>query len=107
MHAPQDAIARVQGWTARTAARRWWRRSPRRRLKAADHFGWGASDNRTTREGAKAFREGAKIFREDYKIPRKSGKAQAHLGAGRRTNREPFPHPANALLQPTRHPCLT
>jgi hypothetical protein len=47
-------------------------------LKAADHFGWVASDNRTTREVAKAFREVAKIFREDYKIPRKSIKAQAH-----------------------------
>jgi hypothetical protein len=31
---------------------------------AADHFGWVACDNRTTREVAK-------IFREDYKIPRK------------------------------------
>src|ERR1700754_3014043 len=31
---------------------------------AADHFGWVACDNRTTREVAK-------IFREDYRIPRK------------------------------------
>jgi NADPH-dependent ferric siderophore reductase len=38
---------------------------------AADHFGWVACDNRTTREVAK-------IFREDYKIPRKSIKAQAY-----------------------------
>ena len=38
---------------------------------AADHFGWVACDNRTTREVAK-------IFREDYKISRKSIKAQAY-----------------------------
>jgi NADPH-dependent ferric siderophore reductase len=38
---------------------------------AADHFGWVACDNRTTREVAK-------IFREDYKVPRKSIKAQAY-----------------------------
>lgn len=38
---------------------------------AADHFGWVACDNRTTRAVAK-------IFREDYKIPRKSIKAQAY-----------------------------
>jgi NADPH-dependent ferric siderophore reductase len=38
---------------------------------AADHFGWVACDNRTTREVAK-------IFREEYSIPRKSIKAQAY-----------------------------
>jgi len=38
---------------------------------AADHFGWVACDNRTTRAVAK-------ILREDYKIPRKSMKAQAY-----------------------------
>jgi NADPH-dependent ferric siderophore reductase len=38
---------------------------------AADHFGWVACDNRTTRAVAK-------IFREDYRIPRKSIKAQAY-----------------------------
>jgi len=38
---------------------------------AADHFGWVACDNRTTRAVAK-------IFREDYKIPRKAIKAQAY-----------------------------
>ncbi len=38
---------------------------------AADHFGWVACDNRTTREVAK-------IFREDYKIARKSIKVQAY-----------------------------
>jgi NADPH-dependent ferric siderophore reductase len=38
---------------------------------AADHFGWAACDNRTTRAVAK-------IFREDYRIPRKSIKAQAY-----------------------------
>jgi NADPH-dependent ferric siderophore reductase len=38
---------------------------------AADHFGWVACANRTTREVAK-------VFREDYKIPRKSIKAQAY-----------------------------
>ena len=38
---------------------------------AADHIGWVACDNRTTREVAK-------VFREDYKIPRKSIKAQAY-----------------------------
>jgi NADPH-dependent ferric siderophore reductase len=40
-------------------------------LDAADHFGWVACDNRTTRAVAK-------VFREDYKIPRKSMKAQAY-----------------------------
>jgi NADPH-dependent ferric siderophore reductase len=35
------------------------------------HFGWVASDNRTTRAVAK-------ILREDYRIPRKSIKAQAY-----------------------------
>jgi NADPH-dependent ferric siderophore reductase len=38
---------------------------------AADHFGWVASDNRTTRAVAK-------VLREDYGIPRKSIKAQAY-----------------------------
>jgi NADPH-dependent ferric siderophore reductase len=38
---------------------------------AADHFGWVACDNRTTRAVAK-------VFREDYRIPRKSIKAQAY-----------------------------
>jgi NADPH-dependent ferric siderophore reductase len=38
---------------------------------AADHFGWVACDNRTTRAVAK-------VFREDYKISRKSIKAQAY-----------------------------
>jgi len=38
---------------------------------ATDHFGWVASDNRTTRAVAK-------VLREDYKIPRKSIKAQAY-----------------------------
>ena len=38
---------------------------------AADHFGWVACDNRTTRAVAK-------ILREDYRIPRKSIKAQAY-----------------------------
>ncbi len=38
---------------------------------AADHFGWVACNNRTTREVAK-------IFREDYNIPRKSIRAQAY-----------------------------
>ena len=38
---------------------------------AADHFGWVACDNRTTRGVAK-------IFREDYRIPRKLIKAQAY-----------------------------
>jgi NADPH-dependent ferric siderophore reductase len=38
---------------------------------AADHFGWVACDNGTTRAVAK-------IFHEDYKIPRKSIKAQAY-----------------------------
>jgi NADPH-dependent ferric siderophore reductase len=41
---------------------------------AADHFGWVACDNRTTRAVAK-------IFREDYKIPRKAVKAQAYWAA--------------------------
>jgi NADPH-dependent ferric siderophore reductase len=43
---------------------------------AADHFGWVACDNRTTRAVAK-------IFREDYKIPRKSMKAQGYWEASR------------------------
>jgi NADPH-dependent ferric siderophore reductase len=38
---------------------------------AADHFGWVACDNRTTRAVAK-------IFRDEYKIPRKSIKAHAY-----------------------------
>ena len=38
---------------------------------AADHFGWVACDNRTTRAVAK-------MLREDYRIPRKSIKAQAY-----------------------------
>jgi NADPH-dependent ferric siderophore reductase len=38
---------------------------------AADHFGWVACDNRTTRAVAK-------VLREDYKIPKKSIKAQAY-----------------------------
>jgi NADPH-dependent ferric siderophore reductase len=38
---------------------------------AADHFGWVACDNRTTRAVAR-------VFRDDYKIPRKSIKAQAY-----------------------------
>ncbi|PQD98335.1 putative siderophore-interacting protein [Mycolicibacterium parafortuitum] len=38
---------------------------------AADHFGWVACDNRTTRAVAK-------LMREDYKIARKSIKAQAY-----------------------------
>jgi NADPH-dependent ferric siderophore reductase len=38
---------------------------------AADHFGWVACDNRTTRAVAR-------VLREDYKIPRKSIKAQAY-----------------------------
>ena len=38
---------------------------------ASDHFGWVASDNRTTRAVAK-------LLREDYRIPRKSVKAQAY-----------------------------
>ena len=38
---------------------------------ASGHFGWVASDNRTTRAVSK-------VFREDYKIPRKSIKAQAY-----------------------------
>lgn len=38
---------------------------------ASDHFGWVASDNRTTRAVSK-------VFREKYKIPRKSIKAQAY-----------------------------
>lgn len=38
---------------------------------AADHFGWVACDNRTTRAVAK-------VLREDYKIARKSIKAQAY-----------------------------
>ncbi len=38
---------------------------------AADHFGWVACDNRTTRAVAK-------VLREDYKITRKSVKAQAY-----------------------------
>ena len=38
---------------------------------ASAHFGWVASDNRTTRAVAK-------VLREDYRIPRKSIKAQAY-----------------------------
>jgi NADPH-dependent ferric siderophore reductase len=38
---------------------------------AADHFGWVACGNRTTRAVTK-------IFREDYRIPRTSIKAQAY-----------------------------
>ena len=38
---------------------------------AADHFGWVACDNRTTRAVAK-------LLREDYNIPRKAIKAQAY-----------------------------
>ena len=38
---------------------------------AADHFGWVACDNRTTRAVAK-------VFRDDYNIPRKSIKVQAY-----------------------------
>jgi NADPH-dependent ferric siderophore reductase len=38
---------------------------------AAEHFGWVACDNRTTRVVAK-------VLREDYRIPRKSIKAQAY-----------------------------
>ncbi|OBF54401.1 siderophore-interacting protein [Mycolicibacterium monacense] len=38
---------------------------------AADHFGWVACDNRTTRAVSK-------VFREDYKIPKKAIKAQAY-----------------------------
>lgn len=41
---------------------------------AADHFGWVACDNRTTRAVAR-------ILREDYGIPRKSIKAQAYWDA--------------------------
>jgi len=41
---------------------------------AADHFGWVACDNRTTRAVAK-------IFRVDYKIPRKSIRARAYWAA--------------------------
>ncbi|HEX2285380.1 MAG TPA: siderophore-interacting protein, partial [Mycobacterium sp.] len=38
---------------------------------AADHFGWVACDNRTTREVVR-------VLREQYKIPRKSIKSQAY-----------------------------
>lgn len=38
---------------------------------AADHFGWVACDNRTTRAVAK-------VLRENYAIPRKSITAQAY-----------------------------
>lgn len=41
---------------------------------ASDHFGWVASDNRTTRAVAK-------VLREDYLIPRKAVKAQAYWSA--------------------------
>ncbi|BDY26209.1 MULTISPECIES: siderophore-interacting protein [Mycolicibacterium] len=41
---------------------------------AADHFGWVACNNRTTRAVAK-------VFREEYGIPRKSIKAQAYWAA--------------------------
>jgi NADPH-dependent ferric siderophore reductase len=42
---------------------------------AGDHFGWVASDNRTTRAVAK-------ILREDYRIPRTAIKAQAYWAEG-------------------------
>jgi len=42
---------------------------------AEDHFGWVASDNRTTRAVAK-------ILREDYGIPRTAIKAQAYWAEG-------------------------
>jgi NADPH-dependent ferric siderophore reductase len=41
---------------------------------AADHVGWVACDNRTTRAVAK-------VFREDYAIPRRAVKAQAYWAA--------------------------
>ncbi|OBC07687.1 NADPH-dependent ferric siderophore reductase [Mycobacterium sp. 852013-50091_SCH5140682] len=41
---------------------------------AADHFGWVACNNRTTREVAR-------VFREEYRIPRKNIKAQAYWAA--------------------------
>jgi NADPH-dependent ferric siderophore reductase len=41
---------------------------------ASDHFGWVASDNRTTRSIAK-------VLREECAIPRKSIKAQAYWAA--------------------------
>ena len=42
---------------------------------AEDHFGWVATDNRTTRAVAK-------VLREDYRIPRTSIKAQAYWAEG-------------------------
>ncbi|GAY17427.1 siderophore-interacting protein [Mycobacterium sp. shizuoka-1] len=42
---------------------------------AEDHFGWVASDNRTTRAVAK-------VLRENYRIPRTSIKAQAYWAQG-------------------------
>jgi NADPH-dependent ferric siderophore reductase len=41
---------------------------------AADHFGWVACNNRTTRAVAR-------VFREEYRIPRKNIKAQAYWAA--------------------------
>jgi len=41
---------------------------------AADHFGWVACNNRTTRAVAR-------VFREQYGIPRKAIKAQAYWAA--------------------------
>ena len=41
---------------------------------AADHFGWVACNNRTTRAVAR-------LFREQYRIPRKNIKAQAYWAA--------------------------
>ncbi|WP_458316827.1 siderophore-interacting protein [Mycolicibacterium brisbanense] len=41
---------------------------------AADHFGWVACNNRTTREVAR-------VFREQYRIPRRNIKAQAYWAA--------------------------
>lgn len=38
---------------------------------AADHFGWVACDNRTTRSVVR-------VLREDFRVPRKSIKAQAY-----------------------------
>jgi NADPH-dependent ferric siderophore reductase len=41
---------------------------------AADHFGWVACNNRTTRAVAR-------VFREQYRIPRRNIKAQAYWAA--------------------------
>lgn len=41
---------------------------------AADHFGWVACNNRTTRAVAR-------VFRDEYRIPRKNIKAQAYWAA--------------------------